>query len=746
MRKYILLLLVFSSFYSFAQSFVQGKILLSEEGKTHTEAGVDVYWQGTTIGTTTDDQGHFKLLYKPEHKTLVVSYLGFKSAVVNVADPVKFITLTLKEDANELEAVEVTYKRKPTERLNLATANVMTINSGELLKAACCNLSDSFETNSTVEVSTSDAVTGVKQIKMLGLSSPYLLVTQENVPFVRGASQVYGMTFIPGTWVESVQLIKGAGSVINGYEGIAGQINTELVKPLLDKPLFLNLYGSADGRYELNAHYNTQVAKHWYTGLYLHGDVRRQREDMNGDGFLDMPLGQQVNVMNRWQYANPESGWMSNIILQYMNDERLAGQKGFHLNSTPQLWGSHIRTQQLNTMGKAGYVWKEMPYQSIGFQLDYKHYDQQSFYGHNDYNITQNSAYFNAIFKSIIGNTKHKFTTGLSAALDDYTEAVATAQLAGDYDRNDYGAGAFLEYAYDNNDNFSLTAGLRGDYHNRLGAFLTPRVHLRYRVWKDGTLRLSAGRGKRQANIFAEHQNLFSTARAIRLLGNGDSPYGLKPEIAWNYGASFTQKFNLFSRPLEVVLDFYRTDFENQVVVDWDNPREVSFYNLNGSSYANSFQAEVNYELLKRLQLRLAYKWYEVLTDYASGRRWQPLQAKNRLMANLSYETNVKDERQWRFDATLNAIGSQRLPDTSANPQAYRLGAYSKAYQLVNAQITRVFSKRIEAYVGGENLTDYQQQNAILAADDPFGTYFDASMTYAPVFGRMFYAGVRINF
>ena len=745
MKKYIYLAFLMLPFSLLAQTMVQGKISLKDATSTFAEAGVSIYWEDTTIGTTTDENGHFKLLYKPELKKLVISYVGFKTKVLTITDPVKFVTTTLLEDTKELDAVEVTAaKRKPTERLQLSTVGMVNINSGELLKAACCNLSDSFETSSNTEVAVADAVTGTKQIKMLGLASPYLSLTQENVPSIRGASQVYGMTFIPGSWVDNIQIIKGAGSVINGYESIAGQINTELVKPILDTPIYLNVYGSDDGRFELNNHLNTKVSDHWHTGLYIHGNARNMQMDNNGDGFMDIPTGSQINLMNRWQYANPNTGWMSNLSLHYLYDDRKAGQ--LSSITTPSLWQSTNKIHQFNASAKLGYIWEDMPYQSFGFQADYKQYDQDSHFGVNQYDISQKTIYVNALFKSIISNTNHTFTTGVNSITDVIEERLGTASLSGDYNRTDFSAGAFFEYSLSGGDSFGLTAGARADYHNRMGAFITPRFHLRYMPWKKGTLRLAVGRGERLASIFSENQKLFSTARAIRLMGtDANKTYGLSPEIAWNYGLSFTQYLPLGGRDLELVGDLYYTNFTNQVVVDWDNPREVSFYNLAGKSFSTNFQVEANYEILKRTHLKVAYKWFDVQTDYSSGRRTQPLQPKERWMVNLSYETIPHEGRQWKFDATFNAIGSQRLPDTAANPLAYQMGDTAPSYTTTQAQLTRVFSPMIEAYVGAENLFNYYQKHAIIATDAPFGTYFDASMAYAPVQGRMIYAGLRFK-
>lgn len=646
----------------------------------------------------------------------------------------------------KLDTVKVVGSRKGIRKSLTATANTSVVSSKELLKAACCNLAESFETNPSIDVNFSDALTGTKQIKMLGLTSPYLMITEENIPSVRGASQAYGLSFTPGTWVESIQITKGAGSVVNGYESISGQINTELIKPMKDIPFFLNAYGATDSRFELNNHFNKKVSDHWATSLYLHGNTRVAKNDMNHDGFLDNPLGKQVNLVNRWQYSNPETGWVSFINFKYMKDEKQTGELNFDKNRdklTTNYWGSEINTNRFDFTSKVGYVFKDMPYQSIGFQNAYSNHNQDSYFGLNQYNIKQQSYYSNLIFNSIIGNTMHKFATGLNFTYDKYAEYVNLSDVG----RIDNSVGTFFEYTYDNNDKFSFIFGGRFDYHNRLGAFFTPRLHVRYNPWEKAVIRFSAGRGKRAANIFAENQQLFASSRTISILETEGKIYGLNPEIAWNYGMSFTQNFKLFGKPADVTLDFYRTDFQNQAIVDvMQSPQQVLFYNLKGNSFANSFQLDFNYEIIKHLNLRTAYKYYDIATDYLSGSFQRPLQAKHRFFGNLEYETHVQSKGQlWKFDYTFNWLGKQQLPNTATNPANDRISEFSPSFAVMNAQITRTFSKTVEVYIGGENIGNYRQDKAILGANNPFGATFDTSIIYAPVFGQMYYAGLRFK-
>ena len=646
----------------------------------------------------------------------------------------------------KIEEIKVETKRKGIQKSLSKTTNTQVVTSKELLKAACCNLAESFETNPSIDVNFSDALTGTKQIKMLGLTSPYLMITEENIPSVRGASQAYGLSFTPGTWVESIQITKGAGSVVNGYESISGQINTELIKPMNDIPFFLNAYGSTDSRFELNTHFNKLISDKWATSLFVHGNTRVSKNDMNDDGFLDNPLGKQFNIANRWQYANLETGWVSFLNVRFMKDEKQTGEINFNPDRdklTTNFWGSEINTERLDFSSKVGYVFKDMPYQSIGFQNAFNSHDQQSYFGLNQYNIKQSSYYSNLIFNSIINNTMNKFAAGLNFTYDKYQEFVNV----NDYSRIDNSVGAFFEYTYDNADNFSVIFGGRIDNHNRLGTFLTPRLHVRYNPWEKGVLRFSAGRGKRSANIFAENQPLFASSRTFDVLDTNGKIYGLNPEIAWNYGLSFAQKFSLFGKSADVGFDFYRTDFQNQVVVDvMQSPQQVLFYNLNGKSVANSLQLEFNYEVFNHLNFRSAYKFYDVKTDYLSGNYQKPLQAKHRFFGNLEYETHIGEKgKQWKFDYTFNWIGQQQLPNTASNPINDRLPEFSPSYSLMNAQITRTFSSTFEMYIGGENIGNYTQEKAIIGSENPFGSTFDASIVYAPVFGQMYYAGLRFK-
>ena len=739
--KYIYILLFMFSWSVQSQQLLSGQIKIQEfESKTLIE-GANLFWLNTSIGTISDKTGSFKIPMTPKSNQLVISYLGFKTDTLTITKPIRLFHTLLPDNNDALDEVTLTQRRKAIQKSYFESQNIIMVSSEELLKAACCNLSESFETNPSIDVNFADALTGTKQIKMLGLSSPYLLISEENIPMVRGASQIYGLTFTPGTWIQSIQITKGAGSVVNGFESIAGQINTEIQKPSSDAPIFINAYTSVNGRQEFNAHFNTKFNEKWSAGSYVHVNQRTQKFDKNADQFLDVPISKQINILNRWQYTDASKGWVGFASLRFLDDSKQTGSISFdpkvHKNTT-SFWGSEIETKRLDASVKIGYVFPETTYKSFGFQSAYSNHDQDSYFGLRRYEIEHKSFFTNLLFNSIISNTKNKFKTGINFSFDEYNEQVDLI----DYKRRDEVVGAFFEYSYDSLDKLSLTAGIRIDSHNRLGTFITPRLHVRYNPWERSVLRASIGSGRKVANIFAENQKLFGTNRLIQVRENGGSVYGLRPEKAWNYGLSFRQGFTLFEKLGDVTVDFYRTQFEDQVVVDWEQASHIRFYNLEGSSYANSFQLEIDYVPFRNTALRLAYKNYQVKTTYGTQTLQKPLQPKQRFFANFEYRLeNEEKGSQWKADWTYHFVGEQRLPSNSRDG----VGFLSKSYGLLNMQITRVFSTQFEVYLGGENLGNYKQLNPIVGAENPFGTTFDTSLIYAPIFGKMFYAGLRFK-
>lgn len=742
MKFGLLFLLYFLTIPIFAQSIVKGTIW-SETSLTSKipVIGASVYWINTSTGITTDENGNFEIARIAENNTLIISYIGMKTdtLVLTQSGDVSDLTVFLQSD-NTLDAIVVTEERKATsiDRLNTIKTNVMS--ERELFKAACCNLSESFETNPSIDVNYADAVTGAKQIQMLGLAGTYTQIMTENLPSVRGLAANYGMSFIPGTWIESIQVTKGVGSVINGFESLAGQINVELRKPEAEEALLFNAYASNNGRYESNLSLNHVLSKKWATGLLLHGSTWARKLDHNHDHFLDVPVGEQINLINRWKYSSGK-GLEAQFGIKYLDDNRLGGEIDFAPERdrlTTNAYGLEINTDRKEVWGKVGYVFPSAPYQSIGLIVSAVDYQQASYFGLTTYDAAQQTAYANLIWQSIFKDTNHKYRAGLSFINDQYDELFDSTN----YNRREIVPGAFFEYTWAASEKLSLVAGLRGDYHNLFGFFATPRLHVKYNASTNTILRLAAGRGQRTANIFAENSPVFVSARSVFVLNGGDNSnaYGLSPEVAWNMGINLTHDFYLLGKRATLEADLHRTDFQSQVVTDlYRDHRQVQFYDLVGKSYSNSFQAQLNFEPIKRMETRLAYRWFDVKTNYGGELLQRPLLSEHRAFVNIAYKT--KDN--WAFDWTTSWFSKKRLPDTSTSDAAYQLPEFSPDYFLMHAQITKTFSKRFDAYVGVENALDMVQDPLIVHPHDPFNHHFDASMVWGPVMGRMFYLGFR---
>ena len=675
---------------------------------------------------------------------------GVKSDLVHHDEPAKpkkdFSTFSEHYDKS-IEEVRLTKIQEAT-ALNKKSADLtFNINSKELLKAACCNLSESFETNATVDVSFSNAVTGTKQLKMLGLDQKYTALTKELLPEIRGLASAYGLNFIPGRWIGGIQLTKGGSTVTNGYESITGQINTELLKYNENNESSLNLFVDANLRTEANITSTQKLADHWNQSILLHGNGTFYKADHNNDGFLDQPVGNQINASYLLNYSDLDhSGLGSHFGINFLRDERTAGQKGFDRKipqSQQNLYGVGIDISRFQVWNKTGYIFKGKPYQSIGWMNQFTYHQQDSFFGNRNYDGKQNTFYSNLIFESIFGNTNHKYKAGASFLYDRFDENY----LIQNFKRTETVPGLFFEYTLTGL-KYTLVAGARTDFHNLAGTQFTPRLNFKYDITPQTILRISAGKGFRTANVFAENQHYFASNRQIQIIPNGGNIYALKPEIAWNYGASVQQEFKIFNRKSTIVADFFRTDFKDQVLVDLDaSPHQLLFYNLDGSSYANSFQTQWDFSVAKNFDVRLAYKYYDVQAEYLSGKKEVPFMAKNRGFANLSYSTDKNEKGGfWNFDTTLNLVGKQRIPDTSSNPEEFRLPQYSDSYATLNAQIARTFNKNIRVYLGGENLTSYTQKNPIMDAKNPFGNYFDGGMVYAPIMPANVYLGLDVNF
>lgn len=744
----------------------------NESGQQTGLPGVNLFWSGTGKGTFTDEKGMFKLSTGggKNHK-LVVSLLGYQRDTIEIGEHRHDLRIEMKPVVQNLNEVQIKGSTGNTyiSRLNVRQTTVIT--SGELQRAACCNLAESFETNASVDVSYSDAVTGARQIQLLGLSGIYSQIMTENVPLIRGLATPYGLNYIPGSWMESIQIAKGTSSVVQGYESITGQINVEYKKPETGKKFFLNLFGNSNLRFEANADGAVRINDRLSTSLLIHAADFRYKFDRNDDGFMDLSKVTTLTAMNRWDYIIPNR-YVSRLGVKFLYENRNGGQMEFDksnftfdttgISDGTKTYGIGLNTNRLEVFWKNGIMFRNNSQSSLGIIISAINHQQDGFYGINRYHGHEQNLNANLIYTAQFQDNKHRISIGMSYFIDDYSENFMQTRLAYRYqylpdtitptdadlftlvgdslvpyimDRSEWAAGAFFEYTFDLHEKFALIAGLRSDYNSRFGFLITPRLHIRVNLTKDLALRGSVGKGYRSPNLLAENSAVFVSQRALWFAPD------LGIEEAWNYGLNLTWTFNLFGQKSEFSIDGYRTFFVNQVVVDVDSmPTSVYFYNLTGKSYANVAQAQITIEPVKRLTVTMAFRLNDVKITEGDELRQKAMVNQYKGLFSVSYATKFE---KWKFDFTGQLNGPSRLPDTKKMPVKLQRPDYSPVWINLLAQVTRKF-KNFDIYLGGENLTNYRQTDPIVEYWKPYHTHFDASMAWGPITGIAIYAGIRL--
>lgn len=643
------------------------------------------------------------------------------------------------KSGGDLENVVVVARQAGTRKLSGAV-NGSLITGQELLRAACCNLGESFTTNPSVDVSYSDAATGAKQIKLLGLSGKYVQMLTENIPNYRGAASPFALGYIPGPWMQSIQVSTGSASVKNGYESITGQIDVEFKKPQAPNALNGNVYINSKSKIEANFDGNIHLDKHLSTSILGHYENQFKNHDSNKDGFLDMPKVEQYNLQNRWAWIGDHYIFQASI--KGMKEIRTSGQDGMHAAVNPEygLYRIHIGTNRYEVFTKNAFIFDKEHNSNIALILSGTLHEQDADYGFKSYDVNQKNGYASLLFETDF-SSEHKLSTGISLNYDRYNQWY---NLLNEFDattikdtQSETVPGAYAQYTYNYNDKLIAMTGIRIDHSNVYGTFVTPRAHIKWAPSDYFSLRLSAGEGYRSNHVLAESNYLLASGRKVVIDDN------LNQDRAWNFGISTTNNFYINNRKFTLNLEYYFTNFIDQVISDIDtDPTVVHFTNLDGKSYSHTFQADVNYEIFRGLTLTAAYRLNNVKETYHGVRYTKPLTNRWKGLFSSSYKTNLG---LWQFDATLQLNGSGRMP----TPYKLSNGTDSwkkdyPTYGQLSAQVTRFF-RWGSIYVGGENLTNYKQKNPIINASNPWSNNFDSTLVWGPVEGAMFYAGVRLS-
>ena len=769
-----------------AQVSVRGKVFFVPSPGAAAEPlpGAYVAWvgKGRPAPVVTDGFGFFKIAAAERGDTLRFSSVGY-STVGLVWEGQPYVEAVL-EAGVELQAAEVEARGSGATLSLLNPLHVQQLSRKELVKAACCNLSEAFETNAAVDASFTDAMTGTRQIRMLGLDGKYTQLLVDNLPGPRGLAAVQGLMLIPGDWIEAIYITKGAGSVTGGHESMAGQINLAMKNPMNADPLHVNLYANEGGRLEWNHVSRHAVGRRWSTAVLTHALYNDRANDRNTDGFLDVPLQRHAVVRNEWKFLG-DRGMEGEYAVSAVRTDLATGAASAFPQSEPlwataeallrdrgPAWSAVQQIRRYEATAKTGYVLPGTPGRSLGSQVALVRHDNRQLFGRHRYTAEETYARINLLAQGIFGTTDHAWTAGLSGVFNAYDEVVGALPAGADsaetqLKRTEWTPGVFFEYTWNRADRFALVAGLRVDHHNLHGLFVSPRVHTRWSVTEQIALKASAGRGFRTPLPFAEYPGLWVSNRTWAawdpVAGEGAgaalplTQLDLRPEISDNAGVSLTARFPLNYRDASLSVDVFGTRFVRRTVVDTDlDPQHVYIYAVERASSSLAAQIEWDWAFHRRWDLRVAWRYVEATTDrWGDSPAWDPFVPRHRAFSQWSYASKpTKSGTQWRADVTAQVYGRQRLPRTDTNPEAFQRAAVADPFGLVHLQVTRVFSPRLDVYLGVENATDVRQDRPILGATYPgeppvapadFDQHFDASLVYGPIFGRMVYGGLRFR-
>ena len=631
-----------------------------------------------------------------------------------------------------LEAVSIQSKSTEGIRRMAGAVNGTEIGQDELFRAACCNLGESFVSNPAVDVNYSDAAVGARQIKLLGLSGLYVQMLTEGLPMRNGAAQPYLLNHVPGSWMRSISVSKGASSVKNGPQSITGQIDVEYLKPDEDPGLLLNLYGNSHRMAEGNFIGNIHLNRYLSTEVLAHYQKDFMHHDENGDGWIDMPAVEQLNVQNRWKYRRGR--YITHAGIGYLDETRHGGQHDADALANP--YRIHLHGRGLEAYMKHAYLLDKEHNTNLAFMGTLNFFGTDGHFGNKMYSNDQQGLSAQLLLEHDFSEV-HQLSTGLSLTGDRMGERCSLLPTYDGSNMGEWMPGVYAQYTYKPSYRFTAMAGLRADVSSLYGAFVTPRMHLKWMAADWVTLRASVGKGYRSPHALAENHYLLASGRTLTV--DGDLPQ----EEAWNSGVSAAFYIPVGERTMTLNAEYYYTDFRRQVVVDYDSdPAVLHLTALQGASYSHTLQVDASYDLTDDLGTTVAFRYNDVRCTYGGVLLEKPLQSRYKGLFTVSWKPLMA---LWHVDLTLQLNGPGRLPAYYDGDGTLVADGVFPAYPQLNLQLTREF-RHVTLYVGGENLTNYRQPVPVIDAANPWSAAFDPTLVWGPVHGIMGYVGLRMNF
>lgn len=729
-----------------AQRTVRGTVYNSRTNEP--VAFCTVVVPNTDIGTSTDEQGGFVLQVPNGVQQLVLSYVGYKADTINISAQRNSYNISLRPADAHMDEVVVTGTMKEVSRMD-SPIPVEVFSPTFFKKNPTPNLFDALEIVNGVKPQLNCNVCNTGDIHINGMEGPYTMILIDGMPIVSGLATVYGLSGIPNSIVERIEVVKGPASSLYGSEAMGGVINVITKKPKRVPLLSVDVMGTTwqeyttdiAGKFDLGAVQNMIGINHYNYNVPI---------DKNNDGFTDLTLQKRLSVFDKLSVDRKDDR-VASLAGRYVTEDRWGGQTNWtkDYRGTDSIYGESIYTNRWEVIGMYQLPMKER----VFAQVSYNWHNQNSYYGNVPYIANQQVAFGQVYWDKSIGK-RHSLLLGSSYRYTQYddntpaTEFVNSDGVTVTQPAQTPLPGGYIQDEWTLNKKHKLLLGYRYDYDKNHGHIHSPRFAYKWSLNERNTLRTSFGTGYRVVNLFTEDHAALTGAREVIIAE------ALNPERSYNSNLNYVLKLPTNAVYIGFDATAFYSYFTNKIVADFDsNPNEIIYDNLDGYAVSQGVSVNTDFAFNVPFKLSTGVTYMDVYQQEDNGtgttEKVQQLYApkwSGNFIASYTFTKSMLT-----IDLTAKWNGPMRLPIL---PNDYR-PEYSPWYAIANVQVTKKINRRLELYGGVKNLFNFVPTNPIIRAHDPFdknvndpvsnpnGYTFDPSYNYASMQGIRGFAGIR---
>lgn len=750
MKHLLLSTILFSAASALAQSEISGKV--TSDGQPLLFA--NVYVESLQKGAITDEDGHYSFMVSEGKYEVSASFAGYSKVTktVEVKKPKITLNFELVPDST-LDEIVISGTMKPVLRKE-SPVSVEVYTPTFLKKNPTPSVFDALQTVNGVRPQLNCNVCNTGDIHINGLEGPYTLVLIDGMPIVSGLSTVYGLSGIPNSLIDQVEIVKGPASSLYGSEAVGGLINVITKLPEHAPKLSVDIFGTTWGEVNMDLGFKQQLGS--ATALFGANYYNYSNpKDENNDNFTDVTLQDRISVFNKWNFKRKENR-MASLAGRFYYEDRWGGEMQWNpsYRGGDEVYGESIYTARYELLGSY-----QLPVsEKFLFSFSYTDHDQNSVYGDTQYMAKQRIGFGQLTWDKKLGN--HDLLFGAAGRYNFYDDNTpATANDTGNEPEEVAIPSLFVQDEYKFNEAHTLLLGARYDYDSRHGSIFTPRLAYRWKFSDDDILRINAGTGFRVVNLFTEDHAALTGAREVVIEGD------LDPEQSYNVNLNYLKKIYLNAGH---ILNFeafgWYTYFTNAILPDYDtDPNKIIYSNLDGHAVSKGLGLNLDAHFTNRLKAMIGFTYQDVSSTENGQTTEQMLAEKYSGTWAVTYRIFKYD---LAIDYTGNLYGPMRLPllgDLDPRPE------YSPVWSIQNIQLTYDGLKNFEIYGGVKNLLDWtpaksapfliarandpfdkdvvfdEGGNVVPTPNNPYALTFDPNYVYAPNQGIRGFLGVRFT-